>query len=110
MKKKAKKSKEKVKFTVKETKEWAAFGASLGIMSMIAIVVLLYLTFINGGQASISYAFAGFLVCVFSVLGLILSILCLADDYQHHLQGWIGLAANGTAVLLMAGILYLGGF
>lgn len=110
MKKKAKKSKEKAKFTVKETKLWSSFGTSLGIISVIAIVLLLYLTFINGGEASISYAFAGFLVCIFSVIGLILSILCLADDYQHHLSGWIGLVTNAASVLAMAGILYLGGF
>lgn len=108
MKRKAKKPKQKSKFTVKETKLRTTFGVSLGIISVITIFALLYLTFINGGQASVSYAFAGFLVCIFSVIGLVLSILCLADDYQQHLPGWIGLLSNGAAVLTMAGILYFG--
>lgn len=108
MKRKAKKPRQKSKFTVKETKQRTTFGASLGIISVAAIFLLLYRTFVNDGQASISYAFAALLVCLFSVAGLILSILCLADDYQQHLPGWIGLITNGMALLAVSGILYLG--
>ena len=98
----------KSKFTVKETKLSTTFGAALGIISVCTVLVLVYLTFMRGGEASISYAFAGFLASVFSVTGLVLSILCIIDHYQHHFMGWIGLMTNSVAVLSMAGILYLG--
>lgn len=108
MAKRSKRPQNKSKFTVKETKLPTVFGVILGIISLITVLLLLYLTFRQGGEASISYAFAGLLSSIFSVLGLVLSFLCVNDHYQRHLPGWIGLAVNGVALLSMAGILYLG--
>lgn len=104
----SKRPKGKTKFSVKETKLPTVFGASLGVISLAAVLLILYLTFKRGGEASVSFAFAGFLASVFSVTGWILSVLCLNDHYQPHFLGWIGLIANSTALLAMAGILYLG--
>ena len=108
MARRSKRPKGKSKFTVKETKLPTIFGASLGVISMVTVLLLLYLPFLRGGEATLSYGFAGILTSVFSVTGLILSILCINDHYQHHVLGWIGLVTNGIAVLSMAGILYLG--
>ena len=108
MTKRSKRPKGKSKFTVKETKLSTMFGTALGIISIITVVLLLYLTFVRGGEATISYGFAGILASVFSVTGLILSILCINDHYQPHMLGWVGLVTNGIAALSMAGILYLG--
>ena len=110
MAKRSKRPKNKTKFSVKETKLPTVFGVLLGIISICTVMVLLYLTFRNGGEASLSYAFAGLLASLFSVTGLVLSILCLNDHYQPHAFGWLGLLTNGLAVLSMAGILYLGMF
>ena len=98
----------KSKFTVKETKLSTIFGASLGVISMVTVLLLLYLTFARGGEATLSYGFAGILASIFSVTGLILSILCINDHYQPHTLGWLGLVTNGIAALSMASILYLG--
>ncbi len=108
MAKKPKRPKNKSKFSVKETKLFTVFGVILGLISVVTVVLLLVLTFRRGGEANISYAFAGLLASIFSVAGLILSILCMNDHYQHHFLGWIGLITNGFALLSMAGILYLG--
>ena len=104
----SKRPKGKSKFTVKETKLSTIFGVSLGIISVVTVLLLLYLTFVRGGEATLSYGFAGILASMFSVTGLILSILCINDHYQPHVLGWVGLVTNGIAVLSMAGILYLG--
>lgn len=108
MTKRSKRPKGKSKFTVKETKLSTIFGASLGMISLITVVLLLYLTFARGGEATLSYGFAGVLASVFSVTGLVLSILCINDHYQPHQLGWLGLVTNGIAALAMAGILYAG--
>lgn len=108
MAKKPRWRKNKTKFSVKATKLPTVLGLSLGIISVWAVLTLLYLTFIRGGEATISYAFAGLLASIFSVAGLILSILCLNDHYQTHTIGWIGFVLNGIALLAMSGILYLG--
>ena len=86
------------------------FGSALGFISLITVILLLYLTFIRGGEATISYGFAGILASIFSVTGMILSILCINDHYQPHQIGWVGLVTNGIAALAMAGILYMGMF
>ena len=108
MTKRSKRPKGKSKFTVKETKLSTMFGTALGIISIITVVLLLYLTFVRGGEATISYGFAGILASVFSVTGLILSILCINDHYQPHQIGWVGLITNGIAAVSMAAILYMG--
>lgn len=108
MAKRSKGPRGKSKFTVKETRLSTIFGASLGVISVCTVLLLLYLTFMHGGEASISYAFAGFLASVFSVTGLVLSILCIIDHYQRHFMGWFGIVTNSIALMSMAGILYLG--
>ena len=65
----------KTKFSVKETKLPTVFGMILGVISIMTVAALLYLTFVRGGEATISYAFAGLLASIFSVTGLGLSIL-----------------------------------
>lgn len=100
----------KIKFSVKAIRQSTILGVNLGIISILAVVAVLYLVFISGREATLSYAFAGLLVSFFSVTGLILSILCLNDHYQPHFLGWVGFLTNGIAVLVMAGILYLGMF
>lgn len=108
MARRSRRPKNKAKFTVKETKLSTIFGVILGVISISTVLILTYLTFIRGGEATISYAFAGLLASIFSVIGLILSILCIIDHYQRHIYGWTGLVTNALAVLSMAGILYLG--
>lgn len=108
MAKKPKWRKNKTKFSVKTTKLLTVFGMMLGVISVAAVITLLYRTFLRGGEATISYAFTGVLISLFSVVGSILSILCLSDHYQTHTVGWCGLLLNGAALLAMAGILYLG--
>ena len=68
MTKRSKRPKGKSKFTVKETKLSTMFGSALGFISLITVILLLYLTFIRGGEATISYGFAGILASIFSVL------------------------------------------
>lgn len=108
MGKKSKRPKRKTKFGVKETKPSTAFGAALGTISLVTVIVLVYLTFAAGGEVSVSYAFAGVLASIFSVIGLVLSILCMNDQYQPHTLGWYGMITSSIAVVSMAGILYLG--
>lgn len=110
MAKRPRRRRNKTKFSVKETKLPTLLGMCLGVISILTVLALLYLTFVHGGEATVSYAFAGLLASVFSVTGLVLSILCLNDHYQPHTIGWMGLWTNGIAVLAMAGILYLGMF
>ena len=100
----------KTKFSVKEVRQSTIFGVILGVISVVTVIALLYLTFISGSDATLSYAFAGLLSSFFSVTGLVLSILCLNDHYQPHFWGWMGFITNGVAVLIMVGILYLGMF
>ena len=105
-----KKARRKIKFSVKETKLSTIFGAVLGLISLLTVVGVIYLTFLANGEATVSYAFAGFLASIFSVAGLVLSILCMNDQYQPHTLGWLGLITNGLSLVIMAIILYFGMF
>ena len=73
-------------------------------------MIMIQRTFLANGEATASYAFAGFLASAFSVAGLVLSILCMNDQYQPHALGWVGLVTNGFALLDMVVILYFGMF
>lgn len=110
MQKSPKKVKRKIKFSVKETKASTAFGAALGIISVLTVMIMIQMAFLANGEATLSYAFAGLLATIFSVAGLVLSILCMNDEYQPHTFGWIGLVTNGLSLVAMAIILCLGMF
>ena len=91
-------------FTNKRHSHKAIMATILGIISMASMIVVLYLTYRDGGNAQVKYGVTGFLSTVFSMVGLGLGIAALRDKNYYRVFPWIGFVLN---LLVLGGISFL---
>lgn len=98
------------KFTNKKHSQKAVMSTVFGLLSLISMAVVLYLSYTSAGEAPISYGFSGILILIFAIVGLILGILALQDKEQFLFFGRLGCVLNVLALLGISGILYAGAY
>lgn len=83
-------------------------SASMGLISDIAILCMIYQTYRNGGEATPRCA-AVVLVClILSMIGMIVAILSRREPDRYYLFSYIGMVSNGLALAACWVIMYLG--
>lgn len=97
-------------FTNKRYSEKSIMSAVLGIISLGALILAVYFTFLAGGEAMVGYGVTGLLAAVFSVIGLILGILSKLEKDKFYLFSYIGLVTNLLAIAGIGYIIYVGNF
>ena len=102
--------KKSYKFTNKGHSQKAIMSTVFGALSCISLIVLVYLSYLNKGDAPFKYGVAGILALIYSVVGMILAILAVQEKDKFLLFGWIGVELNALAILGMSGILYAGSY
>lgn len=95
-------------FTNKKHSEKAIMSTILGIISLVSLVIVVYLTYRQGGNAPTNYGFTGLLVTLFSLIGLILGILTVKEKDMYHFFPWLGIVLNLLALGGISFILYIG--
>lgn len=95
-------------FTNKKHSQRAVMSAILGLISNVSMGIVIYLTYLNGGNAPISYGLTGLLAAIFSVVGLILGILTVQEKERFKLFPVLGIVWNLMALIVLAGIVQLG--
>lgn len=75
---------------------------------MASFIIVLYLTFLKDGRASISYGLTGLLAAMYSFIGLLLGLSSLKESDRYHLFQWIGISINGVMLIIMCLIIYAG--
>lgn len=96
------------KFTNKAHSQKAVMSTVFGLLSMVSLIVIIYLSYLKGGQAPVNYALAGILSLIFAITGAILSVLALQEKDRFKLFGWIGAFLNFLVIAGISGILYAG--
>lgn len=95
-------------FTNKKHSQRAVMSAILGLISNVSMGIVIYLTYLNGGNAPISYGLTGLLAAIFSVVGLVLGILTVQEKDRFKLFPVLGIVWNLMALIVLAGIVQLG--
>ena len=80
----------------------------LGIISTVSIGIVLYLTYLRGGEATVGYGVTGLLATLFSLVGLILGVLTVRNKEYYRLFPWLGIVLNLLALGSISFILYFG--
>lgn len=80
----------------------------LGGISLVSLGIVVYLTYRKGGEAAAGYGVTGVLAAIFSVTGLVLSVMTLGERNNYRLFPWLGLALNGISLAAVSFLLYLG--
>lgn len=80
----------------------------LGIISLVSLGIVLFMTYRSAGEAAVGYGFTGLLATVFSAVGLGLGIVTFRDKNYYRLFPVLGTLLNLAALGGISFILYAG--
>nr|WP_318684313.1 DUF6142 family protein [uncultured Acetatifactor sp.] len=95
-------------FTNKKHSQKAIMSTILGIISVVSLCAVIYLTYLRDGNAENGYGVTALLAAIFSVAGLILGIIALREKDSYKLFPGLGIFFNLAALGGVSLILYLG--
>jgi len=102
--------KKNYKFTNKKHSDKAIMSTILGIISLISIVVVIYLTYARDGDATAGYGATGVLATLYSITGLIMGINTAREKELYRLFPWLGIILNVISLIIMGLIVYIGAY
>lgn len=73
----------------------------LGLISNGSLGIVLYLTYLSGGDAPISYGLTGLLATVFSLIGLIMGLFAAREKDTYKLFPTLGVLLNLAALAIL---------
>lgn len=81
----------------------------LGVISLAALVTVVFFSYRSGGEAAVKYGFTGALAAVFSLVGVILGVLTACDRSYYRFFPVLGVMLNvmalgGVSLILYAGV------
>ena len=95
-------------FTNKRHSNRAIMSTILGIISSLSLAAVIYLSSVQAGAIPGGYGITGFLVAVFSVVGLILGIVTAVEKDRYKLFPCLGILFNVIALLGIGLVVYVG--
>lgn len=97
-------------FTNKKHSPKAIMSTILGIISMVSLVAVIYLTYIKKGDAPTGYGMTGLLIFLFSVVGLILGIMTALEKDKYKLFPFLGILFNALSFIGIGIVIYVGNY
>lgn len=79
----------------------------LGVISNVSLGIVIYLSYLNGGNVPISYGLTGLLAMIFSLIGLVLGVLTLWEKDIFKLFPVLGILLNLVALGILAFLVQL---
>ena len=98
------------KFTNRTHSEKAVMSTVFGMLSGVSLIVVIYLTYLNGGNAPVNYGIAGILILLFAIVGLVLGVLAAQEKERFRFFAWLGIGLNFAVLAGISGILYAGSY
>lgn len=95
-------------FTNKKHSQRAIMSTILGIISIVSLGIVVYLTYLRKGDAPVGYGVTGLLATIFSLTGLGLGIVTVRDKTYYRLFPWLGVIVNLIALGSISFLLYFG--
>ena len=95
-------------FTNKKHSDKAIMSTILGIISLISMGIVTYLSYRGGGVMHGGYGVTGVLATIYSLIGLILGIVTLRDKDIYRIFPVLGTVFNFVALAVISFLLYLG--
>lgn len=94
-------------FTNKRDSKQAIMATILGVISNVSLGIVIYLSYLNGGNVPISYGLTGLLAMIFSLIGLVLGVLTLWEKDIFKLFPVLGILLNLIALGILAFLVQL---
>ena len=97
-------------FTNKVYSVKGIMSSILGVLDLISLAVVVYLTYHNETPDGTGYGATGVLITGFSLVGLILAIVSKYEPDRFYLFSYIGMALNILSLLGVSFILFAGAY
>ncbi len=97
-------------FTNKDYSPKSIMSTVLGLIDMVTLGYLVYLTYMNDGVSLPRYGSTGLLITIFSFVGLILGILSKSEPDHFYLFSYLGILFNILALCGISFILFAGAY
>ncbi len=95
-------------FTNRKHPKRAIMATILGCISLLSLAVVIYLSYINGGNNPGSAGLTGLFITLFSMIGLVLGVLTILDKDRYLLFPVLAVILNLAALGGISLILYAG--
>ena len=95
-------------FTNKRHSDKAVMSTILGIISFMSLIAVLYLTYVQKGDAPMGYGVTGLLIAVFSLIGFILGAVTVREKDRYKFFPCLGIFFNLLALLGIGLVVYVG--
>ncbi len=95
-------------FTNKKNSLRAIMSVILGVLSLASLWLMVFLSYLRGGETEVKYGFVGLLATLFSMAGLILAAVTARDRNYYRLFPVLGIVFNLAALGSVSLILYAG--
>lgn len=95
-------------FTNRKHSEKAIMSTVLGIISIVAFLAVIYLTYKKQGEAPINYGLTGLLTAVFSLTGFVLGIVTIMEKDRYKIFPGIGIVLNTLALIGIGFTVFVG--
>ena len=95
-------------FTNKKHSNRAIMSVILGMISTVSLAIVVRLTYLQDGEATVGYGVTGLLATIFSLVGLVLGIVTLREKDYYRLFPRLGVVLNLLALGWIGFMLYFG--
>ncbi len=95
-------------FTNKKHSNRAAMSLILGVICMLSLFAVVFMTFRARGEAQTGFGVTGILATLFSITGLVLAILPIREGKYYLPVPILGIVLNGLSLAWISLILYMG--
>ena len=95
-------------FTNRKHSQKAIMSTVLGVISLVSLIAVIYLTYIRKGDAPLNYGLTGLFIMIFSIIGLLLGIMTAREKDRFKLFPAMGLLLNAVALIGIGLIVYAG--
>lgn len=95
-------------FTNKKHSQRAIMSTILGVISLTALGIAVFLAYRSAGAATTGLGFTGVFALIFSAIGEILGVLTLSDKNYYRLFPVLGTVLNLVSLAGLSLILYAG--
>lgn len=95
-------------FTNKRHSNRAVMSTILGVISVLSLATVIYLTYVQAGEAPAGYGVTGLLVTIFSMIGLILGVVTVREKDRYKFFPCMGILWNTVALIGIGLVVYAG--
>ncbi len=97
-------------FTNKEHTKKGIMATILGIISLVTLAYMVFMSYQRAGDVPLQYGAAALLSMIFAFVGIVLGVVSKSDRDKFYLFSYLGIGLNVLVLAVLSIILYAGAY